>query len=153
MSKTKYLITDAWNGEGYSDSDIEILEVENYLSGSPKQEELKEKLLNRIINLYNLKSIEITDAYITYQIDNDCQDAGTYYFEPLTKDILAVAIFPNICEHEVIRDKDTFDKYKYAVCDALAEEYTDYEEHEIFGYCAECKGKDDSDLILCEVTS
>jgi hypothetical protein len=145
MSNTKYLVTDTWNGEGYSDSNIQIIE-----SGIG---ELKEKLIYSIAHFNNLKSIEISDNSITYQIDNNCQDAGTYYFEPLTKDILAVAIFPNICEHEVIRDKDTFDKYKYAVCDALAEEYTDYHEHEIFGYCAECKGKDDSDLILFEVTS
>ena len=143
MSNTKYLVTDTWNGEGYSDSNTQIIESEIG--------ELKEKLIYSIAHFDNLKSIEISDNSITYQINNDRKDAGTYYFEPLTKDILAVAIFPNICEHEVIRDKDTFDKYKYAVCDALAEEYTDYDEHEIFGYCAECKGKDDSDLILCEV--
>lgn len=155
MNKTKYLITDTWNGEGYSDSDIEILEVENYLSGSPKQEELKEKLLNRIIDLHNLKSIEITDNSITYQIDNDCQDSGTYHFEPLTEDMIAVAIFPNICGHEVIRDIETLEKYKTLVREAMNEDdwefNSKYDDSDIYGYVAHAKGIDESDLILCEV--
>ena len=57
MSKTKYLITDAWNGEGYSDSDIEILEVENYLNGSPKQEQLKEKLLVKTLVIISIAKL------------------------------------------------------------------------------------------------
>ena len=150
MSKTKYLITDTWNGEGYSDSDIEILEVENYPSGTPKQEELKKRLINRIIILDNLKSIEITDNSITYQIDNDCQDAGTYYFEPLTEDILAVAIFPNICGHEVIRDIETLEKYKTLIRKGMIED-DDLDEDNIFGYCAHAVIDDDLDLILREV--
>ena len=155
MSKTKYLITDAWNGEGYSYSDIEILEVENYLNGSPKQEQLKEKLLNRIIDLHNLKSIEITDNSITYQIDNDCKDAGTYHFEPLTEDMIAVAIYPNICEHKVIRDVETLEKYKNLVREAMREDdwefNSKYDDSDIYGYVAHAKGIDESDLILREV--
>lgn len=150
MSKTKYLITDSWNGQGYSDSDIEILEVENYPSGTPKHEELKNKLLNRIINLYDLKSIEITDTYITYQIDNDCRDAGTFYFQPLTEDMIAVAIFPNICGHEVIRDVETLEKYKTLVRKGMIED-DDLDEDNIFGYCAHTVIDDDLDLILREV--
>tara|TARA_B100000035_G_scaffold74048_1_gene61370 strand:+ start:619 stop:1071 length:453 start_codon:yes stop_codon:yes gene_type:complete len=150
MNKTKYLITDAWNGEGYSDSDIEILEVENYPGGTPKQEKLKKKLINRITNLNNLKSIEITDNSVTYQIDNDCQDAGTYHFEPLTEDIIAVAIFPNICGHEVIRDIETLEKYKTLVRKGMIED--DYlDEDNIFGYCSHSVIDDDLDLILREV--
>ena len=147
----QYLITDTWNGEGYSDSDIEIHEVDTYPSGHPKIHKLQRKLIESILDINNLKSIEINDDSIIYQTDNDCQDAGIFYFEPLTNDILAVAIFPNICEHKVIRDKDTLEEYKSFVREALAEEYSDYDEHEIFGYCAECVGKDESDLILRKV--
>ena len=49
MNKTKYLVTDTWNGQGYSDCDIEILEVENYPNGTPKVEELKKRLMDRIV--------------------------------------------------------------------------------------------------------
>ena len=150
MSKTKYLITDSWNGQGYSDSDIEILEVDNYPSGTPKHVALKKRLLDRVINLYNLKSIEITDAWINYQIDNDCRDAGTFYFEPLTEDMIAVAIFPNICGHEVIKDIETLEKYKTLVRKGMIED-DDLDEDNIFGYCAHTVIDDDLDLILREV--
>jgi hypothetical protein len=150
MNKTKYLITDTWNGQGYSDSDVEILEVENYPSGTPKKEELKKRLINRITILDNLKSIEITNNSITYQIDNDCQDAGTYHFEPLTKDMIAVAILPNICGHEVIRDIETLEKYKTLVRQGMIED-NDLDEDNIFGYCAHAVINDDLDLILREV--
>ena len=150
MNKTKYLITDTWNGEGYSDCDIEILEVENYPNGTPKVEELKKRLMDRSTILCNLKSIEITDNSITYQINNDCQDAGTYHFEPLTEDMIAVAIFPNICGHEVIRDIETLEKYKTLVRKGMIED-DDLDEDNIFGYCSHAVINDDLDLILCEV--
>ena len=149
---TKYLVTNTWNGQGYSDCDIEILEVENYPSGTPKLKELKKRLMDRITILDNLKSIQITDNSIAYQIDNDCQDAGTYHFEPLTKDMIAVAIFPNICEHEVVRDKETLTEYKNLVAKGMIEEgEADCEADNIFGYCAHAIYKDDLDLILREI--
>ena len=46
MSKTKYLVTESWNGEGYSDSDIEIIEVDNDFNGNPNLNELKSILVN-----------------------------------------------------------------------------------------------------------
>ena len=150
MNKTKYLVTDTWNGGGYSDCDIEICEVENYPSGTPKQEELKKRLINRITSYDNLKTIEITDDSITYQIDNDCQDAGTYYFEPLTEDMIAVAIFPNICGHEVIKDMERLEKYKNLVRKGMIED-GDGDEDNIFGYCAHSVLENDLDIILREV--
>ena len=153
MSKTKYLVTESWNGEGYSDSDIEIIEVENDFNGNPNLNELKSILVSRIARWYfSFHSIEITDNSITYEVDNDCQDAGTFYFEPLTEDILAVAIFPNDCQHEVIRDNDTLEEYKSLVRESLEEEYTEFEESEVFGHCAVAKGKNESDLILRNIT-
>jgi hypothetical protein len=147
----RYLITDTWNGEGYSDSDIEIREVDTYPSGHPKTHELQRKLIESILDIGNLKSIEINCNSITYQLDNDCQDAGVFHFEPLTDDILAVAIFPNICEREIIRDQETLEEYKSFVREALEEEYTEFEDSEIFNFCAHAKGMDESDLILREV--
>ncbi len=151
----QYLITDAWNGEGYSESDIEILEVDLYPSGIPKTDKLREKLLKRIIGFGNLKSIEIDESSITYRIDNDCQDAGTFHYEPLTKDILAVAIFPNVCEHLVIRDQETLENYKSLVREAMQEDdwefNSKYDDSDIYGYVAHAKGIDESDLILREV--
>jgi hypothetical protein len=152
MSKTKYLITESWNGEGYSDSDIEIIEVENYPNGEANLQDLKSQLIAKTAQISYLTSIEITDSSITYQIDNDCLDAGVYHFEPLTEDILAVAIFPHNCEHEVIRDNEMLKEYKSLVRESLAEEYTEFEESQIFGHCAEVKGKDESDLILRNIT-
>lgn len=149
MSKTKYLVTESWNGEGYSDSDIEIIEVENDFNGNPNLNELKSILVSKIARWYfSFHSIEITDNSITYEVDNDCQDAGTFYFEPLTEDILAVAIFPNDCQHEVIRDNETLEEYKSLVRESLEEECAEFEESEVFGHCAEAKGKNESDLIL-----
>ena len=148
----QYLITDTWNGEGYSESDIEILEVDLYPSGIPKTDKLREKLLKRIIGFGNLKSIEIDESSITYRIDNDCQDAGVFYYEPLTDDILAVAIFPTICDREVIRDIETLEKYKELVRKALAEEYYEFDDSEIDGYCVHEDGVNfDKDFILREV--
>ena len=153
MSKTKYLVTESWNGQGYSDSDIEIIEVQNDFNGNPNLNELKSILVSRIARWYfSFHSIEITDNSITYEVDNECQDAGTFYFEPLTEDILAVAIFPNDCQHEVIRDNDTLEEYKSLVRESLEEEYTEFEESEVFGHCAEAKGKNESDLILRNIT-
>lgn len=150
MSKTKYLVTESWNGEGYSDSDIEIIEVENDFNGNPNLNELKSILVSKIAQFgyFDIHSIEITDNSITYELDNECQDAGVFYFEPLTEDIFAVAIFPNNCEHEVIRDNETLEEYKSLVRESLEEEYTEFEESQVFGHCAEAKGKDESDLIL-----
>lgn len=153
MSKTKYLVTESWNGEGYSNSDIEIIEVENDFNGNPNLNELKSILVSKIARWYfSFSSIEITDNSITYEVENDCQDAGTFYFEPLTEDMLAVAIFPNDCQHEVIRDNDALEEYKSLVRESLEEEYTEFEESEVFGHCAVAKGKNESDLILRNIT-
>ena len=151
----QYLVTDVWNGEGYSDSDVEIHEVDTYPSGHPKTEELQRKLIESILDLHNIESIKINDSSITYQTNNDCQDAGTFHFEPLTEDILAVAIFPNVCEHEVIRDQETLEEYKSLVREAMEEDdwefNSKYDDSDIYGYVAHAMGIDESDLILREV--
>ena len=151
----QYLVTDVWNGEGYSDSDVEIHEVDIYPSGHPKTEELQRKLIESILDLHNIESIKINDSSITYQIDNECQDSGTFHFEPLTDDILAVAIFPNVCEHEVIRDQETLEEYKSLVREAMEEDdwefNSKYDDSDIYGYVAHAMGIDESDLILREV--
>jgi len=73
---------------------------------------------------------------------------GCYHYEPLTDDMLAVALFPNINEWEIIRDEETLNEYENLVRESLQEEYYKFNEEDIYGHLADCKGKDESDLIL-----
>jgi hypothetical protein len=147
-----FLLIDTWNGEGYSDSDVEIHatnpnclkeKIFGYMqSQNPNIVEFKQDGENPIGTLRFGMLDEIED-------NGECHyDWGCYHYEPLTEDMLAVALFPNINEWEIIRDEETLNEYENLVKESLQEEYYEFNEEDIYGHVAHCKGKDESDLIL-----
>ena len=152
---TKFIITYSYNGEGYSDSDIEIVSVENDWLKKPNISKVKNYILEGLIGTPYLKTIKIKENKVIYHIDNDCDDAGCIYFNELEGNELAVEIYPNICGMCIIRDEQTLQYTKQRIRVAIMEEGYDYqrneleEEHdEVYGFCAEEIGACESDLIL-----
>jgi hypothetical protein len=152
---TKFIITYSYNGEGYSDSDIEIVSVKNDWLNKPNTSEVKNYILEGLIGTPDLKTINIEDYKIEYHIDNDCDDAGCIYFNEFEGNELAVEIYPNICSMCIIRDEHTLQSTKRLIRAAMKEEGYDYqwneleeEYDEVYGYCAAEIGAWESDLIL-----
>lgn len=154
---TKFIITYSYNGEGYSDSDIEIVSVENDWLNKPNTSKVKNYILEGLIGTPDLKKINIEDDRIEYHIDNDCDDAGCIYFHEYEGNELAVEIYPNICSLCIIRDEQTLQYIKQRIRAAMQQDNYDYEwpsneleeEHdEVYGYCAEEIGPYESAVIL-----
>ena len=153
MSNKKYLFVNTWNGSGYSNSDIEI-----HNSLETLQNQINDVSDYQEIELQYNKQKETMTTRFRYK-----DDWGCHHYEPLKDDVLAVAIFPNINEWELVTNNNTLDKYKNIIRIANQEE-EDYEQGEkipCYGYANYenfCHAIDDSelpfgdcDLILCEV--
>ena len=153
---TKFIITYTYNGEGYSDSDIEIVSVKNDWLNKPNKSKVVNYILEGLIGTPNLKTINIDDDFrIEYYINNDCDDAGCIYFHEYEGNELAVEIYPNIIGMCIIRDEYTLQYTKQRIRAAIMEEGYGYqwneleEEHdEVYGFCAEEIGACESALIL-----
>jgi hypothetical protein len=153
MNKTKYLFINTWNGAGHSESDIEI---HNTL----------ETIHNQVHDVCDYQEIELTynsDKNIMTTRFRHKDDWGCHHYEPLKDDVIAVVIFPNINEWELITNNNTLEEYKNIVRIANQEEedYDEGEEIPCYGYanydnfCHEIDDSElpygDCDLILCEV--
>ena len=153
---TKFIITYTYNGEGYSDSDIEIVSVKYDWLNNPNKSKFVNYILEGLIGTPNLKTINLDDDFrIEYHINNDCDDAGCIYFHEYEGNELAVEIYPNICGMCIIRDEYTLQYTKQRIRAAIMEEGYGYqwneleEEHdEVYGFCAEEIGACESALIL-----
>ena len=152
---TKFIITYTYNGEGYSNSDIEIISVEDDWPEKKPNYNVINYIMEGLIGTPDLKTIKIEDDRIEYHIDNDCDDAGCIYFHEYEGNELAVEIYPNICGMCIIRDEQTLQYTKQRIRVAIMEEGYDYqwneleEEHdEVYGFCAAEIGACESDLIL-----
>lgn len=150
---TKFIITDTFNGEGYSDSFIEIIAVEN--ERFSQTQKVINYILEQLVGTPDLKTIEIEDDRIQYTLDNDCNDAGCIYFHEYEGNELAVEIYPNICSMCIIRDEQTLQYTKQRIRAAMQDEDYDYQwneleegHDEVYGYCAEEIGACESALIL-----
>jgi len=134
----KYLFINTWNGSGYSDSDIEIHDEVSW----PIWSEYKD--YDEVEFYWNIKEQTKTTRF------RNKEDWGCHHYEPLKNDVIAVALFPNVNDWEIITDLETLEKFKALVRKGMIEE-GDGDEDNIFGYCSHAVYEDDYDLILCEV--
>lgn len=154
---TKYIITYTYNGEGYSDSDIEIISVENDWPEKKPNYNVINYIMEGLIGTPDLKTINIEDNRIEYHLDNECDDAGCIYFNEVEGNELAVEIYPNICSLCIVRDEQTLQYIKQRIRAAMQQDNYDYEwpskdlkeeQDEVYGYCAEEIGPIESAVIL-----
>jgi len=78
-----------------------------------------------------------------YNLNNDLNDTGRIRFQPLPSDALAVALFPNVNESEIISDNETLEAY---IKDVLDDEYN--KNKKIYNYLADVEYEPNY-LMLC----
>jgi len=132
----KFLISHTWNGGGMRDSKIHILDS---FSNHIKCDVEKMFLEN---DMQNIKYENDTNSFY-YNLNNDLNDTGRIRFQPLPSDALAVALFPNVNESEIISDNETLEAY---IKDVLDDEYNDHKK--IYNYLADVEYEPNY-LMLC----
>ena len=132
----KFLISHTWNGDGMSNSEIHILDS---FSNHIKRDVQKMFLIQ---DMQNIKYENNTNSFY-YNLNNDLDDTGRIRFEPLPNDALAVALFPNINESEIITDNHTIEEY---IKDVLNDEWNEH--RKIYDYLADVEYEPNY-LMLC----
>jgi len=132
----KFLISHTWNGDGMSNSEIHILDS---FSNHIKRDVEKMFLIK---DMQNIKYENDTNSFY-YNLNNDLDDTGRIRFEKLPDDALAVALFPNVNEREIITDKRTLEEY---IKDVLNDEWNEYKQ--IYDYLADVEYEPNC-LMLC----
>ena len=132
----KFLISHTWNGDGMSNSEIHILDS---FSNHIKRDVQKMFLIQ---DMQNIKYENNTNSFY-YNLNNDLDDTGRIRFEPLPNDALAVALFPNINESEIITDNHTLEEY---IKDVLNDEWNEH--RKIYDYLADVEYEPNY-LMLC----
>jgi len=132
----KFLISHTWNGDGMSNSEIHILDS---FSNHIKRDVEKMFLIQ---DMQNIKYENDTNSFY-YNLNNDLNDTGRIRFQPLPSDALAVALFPNVNESEIISDNETLEAY---IKDVLDDEYNEHKK--IYDYLADVEYEPNY-LMLC----
>ena len=132
----KFLISHTWNGDEMSNSEIHILDS---FSNHIKRDVQKMFLIQ---DMQNIKYENNTNSFY-YNLNNDLDDTGRIRFEPLPNDALAVALFPNVNESEIITDNHTLEEY---IKDVLNDEWNEH--RKIYDYLADVEYEPNY-LMLC----
>ena len=132
----KFLISHTWNGDGMSNSEIHILDS---FSNHIKRDVEKMFLIK---DMQNIKYENNTNSFY-YNLNNDLNDTGRIRFQPLPDDALAVALFPNVNESEIITDNHTLEEY---IKDVLNDEWNEH--RKIYDYLADVEYEPNY-LMLC----
>lgn len=132
----KFLISHTWNGDGMSNSEIHILDS---FSNHIKRDVEKMFLIQ---DMQNIKYENNTNSFY-YNLNNDLDDTGRIRFQPLPNDALAVALFPNVNESEIITDNHTLEEY---IKDVLNDEWNEH--RKIYDYLADVEYEPNY-LMLC----
>jgi len=116
----KYIIIETWNGEGYSDSNAQIMEFED--SNEARMHCIKEA--KEQCSYFN-----VNGNYVEYFIG---EDSGAFSFVLLNEGVIGVVINPMINEFEVVVDEKIWDdRIEFAHLNGSIEE-DDEEEWEEF---------------------
>jgi len=132
----KFLISHTWNGDGMSNSEIHILDS---FSNHIKRDVEKMFLIK---DMQNIKYENDTNSFY-YNLNNDLDYTGRIRFQPLPDDALAVALFPNVNESEIITDNHTLEEY---IKDVLNDEWNEH--RKIYDYLADVEYEPNY-LMLC----
>jgi hypothetical protein len=116
----KFIIVDTYNGEGYSESKAEIVELEDLDAAKMHAYNyLVESLggLQTMVTAYTCGTLTITisDESISY---DDEEDQGAVHFVEFEDDMLAIAIDPTINEFTVIRDAESLEELEAKLLDS-----------------------------------
>jgi hypothetical protein len=143
----KYLIVDTFNGEGYSDSSAEIIEVTSEKVARQYAISQAEKLTDSV------DSIEVLDDRVLYGINEDkdsdmegldrFEDQGAVHFVELLEDTVAISINPTINEFVQLDKEGEADLINWLI---TSEETEDGEELE-----GTCHHLDDSVEIYFKI--
>ena len=132
----KFLISHTWNGEGMGDSKIYILDsFSNHIKRDVEKIFLED-------DMQNITFENDTNSFY-YNLDNDLNDTGRIRFQPLLVDTLAVALYPNVNESEIITDNDILEE---CIKDVLYDEYNEHKK--IYNYLADVEYEPNY-LMLC----
>ena len=133
----KYLIVDTWNGEGYSDSNAEVVEYGNI-------QDAMDYAKGQAINCSPNNIVELSISPTVAFIYNYGEDDGAIHITEYDEETTGVIIMPCINHYEVITD---YKRLKEVESKIILHEDFNANDKQIYGQCYDCM-EDDNDWIL-----
>jgi len=116
----KYLIIDTWNGEGYTDSSVTLMEFKNKRAVEKYCREMAQHQLNAVYgddedNCDREAERVEEDGYVCFCYDI-CEDNGAYHYIEFDDRFCGITLNPCINDYNVFSDKNMFqDAINFAI--------------------------------------
>jgi len=115
----KYLIIDTWNGEGYTDSNVTLMEFKSVMAAERYCKEMAQHQLNAVYrddedNCDREAERYEEDGYVCFY--DICEDNGAYHYIELDDSFYGITLNPCINDYDVFSDKNMFqDAINFAI--------------------------------------